>query len=144
MQSRLLTRHVVFLGYSLADDNFVRHAGQVRQLLRGRRRSKVGTVLTLGPEPARERLWREDLAHVSAVASIRDDDPLPAARELEILLDRLAWAARGGLSYILDEHYRELTDPGTPRWSTPCVALRRREPLLRMRLPGSGSPWTSY
>ncbi len=118
VQSLLLTRHMLFVGFSLEDDNFARLAHQVRKLLKSvSAERRVGTVLTLREDAARERLWRSDLEQVGvwpAAAPGQSDedrwrDEKCAARRLEIFLDRVAWRAavsRGGSErYLLDERY---------------------------------------
>lgn len=114
VQSRLFTRHMLFVGYSLADDNFVRLARQVHTLMRRSGDSApVGTVLSLLPEPAKALLWKSDLDYFPVMQAEPADGTgadvsLHAARELEIVLDRLAWRASHGGSFLLDDRYAEL------------------------------------
>ena len=109
VQALLMTRHMLFVGFSLVDDNFARLAYQVRRLLRagGQTDQRVGTVLFLRRDPLRERLWEHDLDPVSMTTE--DGAEGEAARLLEIFLDRLSWKAtrsRGGLEQLLlDERY---------------------------------------
>jgi len=94
LQSLLLTRHVLFVGTSMLDDDLIRIAHQVRNVLHvpgtaPRRRS--GTVLALREDPVRARLWEQD---VETVAMAGADEPADvpaaeAARRLEVLLDLL-------------------------------------------------------
>ena len=66
VQSLLLTGHVLIVGYSLSDENVIRLAHQVRQVLEQGvgKDERVGTLLPLVEDPIRERLWRNDLHHV--------------------------------------------------------------------------------
>ncbi|MFC3688584.1 SIR2 family protein [Aquipuribacter hungaricus] len=122
VQALLMTRHMLFVGFSLVDDNFARLAHQVRRLMhdahpQGR---KAGTVLALQADRARERLWRDDLDRVC----LADEDPgvepdrrvLVAARRLELFLDRLSWCAEsarhGREVLLLDGRYDAM--PRTP------------------------------
>lgn len=107
MQASMLTRHMIFVGYSLADDNFIRLARDVSQLLRRmKQKGTVGTVLTLAPNPFRSKLWGNDLEEIPMAPDGRD-----GARMLEIFLDRLAMtAAAGESSYLLDSRYINLVD----------------------------------
>jgi hypothetical protein len=116
----LMTRHMLFVGFSLVDDNFARLAHQVRQVLRhsepGDR--KVGTVLALQREPAREQLWSSDLDYVAMTEAPGKGEkpPLePAARLLEVFLDRLAWKAAttraGSEAFLLDPRYDAMQRP---------------------------------
>jgi hypothetical protein len=113
VQSRLLTSHVLFVGYSLIDDNFVRLAHEVRQLFTtpDQRSEPLGTVLTLIRETAREKLWEGDLTYV-AMSEEGSGSLQDAARILEILLDYTAWQATDEPSFLLDRKYRSLLEPG--------------------------------
>jgi hypothetical protein len=120
VQAMLMTRHMLIVGFSLLDDNFARLAHQVRQVLRhsepGDR--KVGTVLALQREPARQQLWSSDLDYVAmteAPAGSEKPPLAPAARLLEVFLDRLAWKATttctGSEAFLLDERYDAMQRP---------------------------------
>lgn len=86
VQAAMVTRHLLFVGYSLSDDNFVRLARQVRRLLLGSPGSgPVGTVFTLSDEPVRQVLWGEA---VSFVPCGRHDDLLENARHLGSMASR--------------------------------------------------------
>lgn len=75
VQALLLTRHMLFVGFSLVDDNFARLAHQVHRVLRGgQAQRKVGTVLALRKDPARERLYQADLEHLAMAAAVRADE----------------------------------------------------------------------
>src|SRR3712207_7122529 len=68
LHSLLLTRHVLFVGTSMLDDDLIRIAHQVRSALQlqgsevGRR---TGTVLALREDVARARLWERDVETVA-------------------------------------------------------------------------------
>jgi hypothetical protein len=107
LQSLLLTRHVLFVGTSMLDDDLVRIAHQVRSALQlqgspsGRR---SGTVLALREDPARARLWERD---VETVAMGSPDTPsAEAARRLEVLLDLIGCLSTPPTGYLLDPAYR--------------------------------------
>ena len=115
LQSLLLTRHVLFVGTSMLDDDLVRIAHQVRNVLHvpgsaPRRRS--GTVLTLQEDPVRARLWEQDVETVAMAAA--DESPAvpaaEAARRLEVLLDLLGCLSSRPTGYLLDPAYRGLLD----------------------------------
>ena len=110
VQTAMMTRHVLFVGFSLNDENFVR-LGRDVSLLLGRMKLDrvVGTVLTLRHEPMLAALWGEDLRHVP-MATPETDSPA-AARLLDIFLDRVAMnAASDERSYLLDSRYAALVD----------------------------------
>jgi hypothetical protein len=111
LQSLLLTRHVLFVGTSMLDDDLIRIAHQVRSVLQRpapgpRRRS--GTVLALQEDPVRARLWERDVETV-AMAEV-DVAPAEAARRLEVLLDLVGCLSSRPTGYLLDPSYRGLLD----------------------------------
>src|SRR5262249_6692238 len=67
VQAMLLTRHMLFVGFSLNDENFHKVAYAVRRARdpAARSRSRFGTVLKLADEPFVEELWRDELGFIS-------------------------------------------------------------------------------
>jgi hypothetical protein len=88
VQALLITRHMLFVGFSLEDESFHRIADAVRRAIRPAGDEPFGTVLTLGPRPLVEELWRGEL-DLFPVAAGGVSGPV-AARQAEIFLDRLA------------------------------------------------------
>ncbi|OMQ14225.1 SIR2 family protein, partial [Modestobacter sp. VKM Ac-2676] len=111
LQSLLLTRHVLFVGTSMLDDDLIRIAHQVRRVLHRpgeSPRRRTGTVLSVQADPVRARLWEQD---VETVAMGGGDVPTPeAARRLEVLLDLLGCLSSRPIGYLLDPAYRGLLD----------------------------------
>jgi hypothetical protein len=111
LHSLLLTRHVLFVGTSMLDDDLIRIAHQVRSALQvqgsepGRR---TGTVLTLREDAARARLWERDVQTVAMAP--RDGSAGEAARRLEVLLDLIGCLSTPPTGYLLDPAYRGLLD----------------------------------
>jgi hypothetical protein len=111
LHSLLLTRHVLFVGTSMLDDDLVRIAHQVRSALQlqgsssGRRN---GTVLALREDPARARLWERDVETVAMAPP--DSSAAEAARRLEVLLDLLGCLSTPPTGYLLDPAYRDMLD----------------------------------
>ncbi|RZU32536.1 SIR2-like protein [Blastococcus saxobsidens] len=107
LHSLLLTRHVLFVGTSMLDDDLIRIAHQVRTALQtqgsGTAR-RTGTVLALREDPARARLWEQDVETVAMGAG--DDSPAEAARRLEVLLDLIGCLSTPPTGYLLDPAYR--------------------------------------
>jgi hypothetical protein len=115
LQSLLLTRHVLFLGTSMLDDDLIRIAHQVRSVLQvpdSAERRRSGTVLALREDPVRARLWERDVETVAmtGTAEAADVSPAEAARRLEVLLDLLGCLASRPTGYLLDPAYRGLLD----------------------------------
>jgi SIR2-like protein len=61
VQGLLMTRHVLFAGFSLADENFLRLVDEVRRVREDDR--VLGTALALVDEPLRRRLWTGELRY---------------------------------------------------------------------------------
>lgn len=91
VQAMLITRHMLFVGFSLDDDNFHRIVDAVRRALAGSERERLGSVVSLFPNPLIEQLWGDDLRWVSLA------DPAAsvarAARRFEIFLDCVSFLA---------------------------------------------------
>lgn len=112
VQTLMLTSHTLFVGFGFADDDFLAmsHAVQrVRALAPEFNSSAVGTAIELCR--SEEKRYKELEYH-----HLRTDKDLnAAARQLEILLDRLVWrcqtAGQGRARYLLDPDYeRDATD----------------------------------
>lgn len=107
VQSQLLTRDVLFVGYSLQDPNVLGLAGTVKDLLRarGHEAQTVGTVLVLeplGPEvdPLAAALDVVDLGRGSSTVTPE------AARRLEVFCDLMLWhCVRNEPAWQLDPRY---------------------------------------
>ena len=105
LQSLLMTRHVLFVGASLADDNVVRLAYEVDRFrqdhgLKGR----VGTLLDVDDDQVRRELWRGQLTWLSMAGRSIEE----RSRTLEIFLDAVAAHASNDASWLLDERFRGL------------------------------------
>lgn len=109
VQALLLTRHVLFVGLSLLDDNLVRiahRAGQVRPVGAG----VVGTTLSLRSDPLRAELWSQALDDRAMAPA--DADTAIAARRLEVFLDRVGAGAAEPVGYLLDPAYEGMLTEG--------------------------------
>jgi SIR2-like domain len=118
VQTLLLTRHMLFVGFSLSDDNFHRIADDVRRVLRsleadGKSESPVGkpfgTAVVLRRRRLVEELWGDDLRWVG-VGRPADRGRAPA-RRLEVFLDYLLAQTRD-TAHLLDRRYERLLDGG--------------------------------
>jgi hypothetical protein len=107
LHSLLLTRHVLFVGTSMLDDDLIRIAHQVRSALQmqgGGARGGSGTVLALREDKARARLWEQDVETVPM--SPAGTEPAEAARRLEVFLDLIGCLSTPPTGYLLDPAYR--------------------------------------
>jgi hypothetical protein len=101
VQALLLTRHMLFVGFSLSDDNFHRIAHAVRQAIGDRQR--IGTSLVVDPNPLARELWDQDLEWVTFD---QGGGGIPEqSRLLEIFLDRLACHAAATTSHLWHPQY---------------------------------------
>lgn len=102
VQGSMLTRHLLFCGFSLKDDNFISIVDVVRKARPGNSPG-VGTVLMANAPNYLQDLWGQELRIVS----------LPSHRDLEILLDQLLATSQTSASYLLDPAYAQLlSKPG--------------------------------
>jgi plasmid stabilization system protein ParE len=140
VQSLMMTRHLVFVGYSLRDSTFIGPAMRLAEALRKRnaKHKEVGTVLTMsGEEPSSAERGRG----IRTVKVGRQPTFDPAApRQLELLLDRMAWqACSSETAWLLDPRYSRILDdadralvaalgelqiPGGDRWAALRQVLR--------------------
>ncbi|HET6818729.1 MAG TPA: SIR2 family protein [Mycobacteriales bacterium] len=110
VQSLMFTRHMLFVGFSLVDDNFIRIADDVTRIVdryagREREQPKLGTTVGLHDDPAKRALWPH-LEHV--VVAEGEMDTAERARCLEVFLDLVSARIDRGASYLLDERYAGL------------------------------------
>lgn len=130
VQSLMLTKHLLVVGTSLTDDNFLRLAYEITNYLERNAgfaspkegTEPLGTVLALKAEPAKQELWKGTLALISASQTPDPDTSgLPPesvaehwrqveserARDLSIMLDFIAMHAAPE-NYLLDQRYAAL------------------------------------
>lgn len=114
VQGMLLTRHMLFVGYSLRDEDFHELVHEVQLAREGLDAAgEYGTVLTLFDDPLEQELWADDLRVVPMLAESKDTtaaDVMVAARQLEIFLDLVAFLSTTSAPFFLDDSYKHLTD----------------------------------
>jgi len=138
VQSLLITRHMLFVGFSLTDDNFHRIIDEVRRSVRTGitddqnsprgdsqtptsplkyaptfQERRFGTQLVLTETPVTTLLWDED---VYVVAMTGEDSPPSeqrnAARKFDIFLDYLLSLATSTTAFLLNPRYDALLEEG--------------------------------
>ena len=122
VKAHLLTHHLLFVGFGLADDHFHEIVHDVRRALPTEvsRNHQMGTVLSLFHEPLQKLVWEGKLD----ILPMSGDAPVPgsckdevqtainaAGRELEIFLDMMMAYATDNHSYLLAPAYSR----GLPR-----------------------------
>jgi len=141
VQALLITRHMLFVGFSLSDENFLRIADQVRKVVRlpdaGGRRVQgepFGTALLIGSSPLLRDLWQGDITCLSLVPDVTDETALSederdlrrreGAAHLEILLDYVVAASNQRVAHVLNDRYDGLLN---------AAEIGLRDQLLRLR-----------
>lgn len=103
VQAMLITRSMLFLGFSLGDDNFLRIVDAVRRAIRpgGDRAGRLGTAVMLADNPLLRTLWGADLDWICLGTAGREAE---AARRVEIFLDCLGLHAVD-TAHLLDPRF---------------------------------------
>jgi hypothetical protein len=111
VQALLITKQMLFLGYSLQDEDFHQLVYDVRKAVgNGDQRMHLGTVIL--PESAGflGDIWKGQF-QILAMSDLAPSDDKPNLL-VEMFLDRLvAETFRDSVSYLLDPEYRDLLDP---------------------------------
>ncbi|WP_426976352.1 SIR2 family protein [Pseudarthrobacter sp. O4] len=116
VKAHLLTHHLLFVGFGLADDHFHEIVHDVRRALPQdvSKNHQMGTVLSLFHEPLQNLVWegRLDILPMSGSAPATESGQAAiqtavatAGRELEIFLDMMAAHATDNHSYLLAPAY---------------------------------------
>lgn len=143
VQAMLMTRHMLFIGYSLSDEDFHQLVDEVRAARAAGPDTNVkfGTVLTLFDDPLFHTLWSDDLTILSmAPQPLTPGAPTgaevaDAARRLQIFLDLLGLLAADRQAFLLDPDYVEILDEDEQ-------ALRDSLITLAQQLPNEhGTTW---
>ena len=112
VQALLVTKHMLFLGFSLTDDHFIQLIFGVHKALEGmmseENRHKFGTVLSPVQSTMQEELWMKELNFVS----YRDGngDFLKALSWHDVFLDYATSLAHTSHSYLFHREYDSLLD----------------------------------
>jgi hypothetical protein len=125
VQAMLLTRHMLFVGFSLTDDTFHKIAHDVRSVLGAADKrpsgEPFGTALTLRTSRLAQQLWDGDITLV----------PVEGPRQFELFLDRLLYETANPLSLYLDPTFAGLLT------GEEAAAARDLQQAVD-RLPGAG------
>lgn len=112
VQATMLTRHMLFVGFSLRDGNFHRAVDDVRRALGGTGANRLGTALFLAPSALTAELWQSelDILHFEEPGNARtDSDPVAsAARNLEIFMDCVLGHCGSITGHLLDPTFSHL------------------------------------
>lgn len=130
LQATLMTRHLLLVGTSLADDNVIRLAMEVDDYLRRNGvHSAQGTFIDVSGKAARQRLW-SDQFHWQVCEGKEITDRV---RQMEIFLDVVAAYAARNASWLLDPRFEGLLSDSEQR-----VAAKVRSALAQVPDADSG------
>jgi NAD-dependent SIR2 family protein deacetylase len=111
VQGMLLMRHMMFVGYSLQDEDFQELIHEVRRARGDGKGAERGTVLTLFEDELEREIWADDLL---VVPMIKGTDEMTtrevAARELEVFLDLVGFLSTTSAAFFLDPSYSSLSE----------------------------------
>lgn len=120
VQSLLLTKHLLVVGASMTDDNFLRliyevatYRARAQKALASEHGTEpepqqFGTILSLADDAARRQLYRPYFAW----ETVPGGDDSARARQLEIFLDAVAMYSSGDYSWLLDKRFEFLLEEG--------------------------------
>ena len=109
VQAMLFTRHMIFVGYGLGDEDFHEVVYDVRSAFPGRNLSQtIGTVLTLVEDPIKKDLWSDTL-EIVAMRPLNTELRV-AARDLERFLDLVGMLSSDRSAFLLEEKYEEMLE----------------------------------
>jgi len=115
VQAMLITREMLFIGFSLGDDNFLRIVDAVREAVhpggsgsgdvRDPTATRLGTAILLEPNAVLSRHWKKELDIVSS--GDPGQDVPEAARRLEIFLDYFAYLTASA-RHLLEKRFKDV------------------------------------
>ena len=111
VQAMLFTRHMLFVGYGLRDEDFHELVYEVRSAFPGGKfANKLGTTIALFDDPVQSELWSDMLSVVPMRPPLNGRAPSAAevgeaARDAARLLDLIGMLASNRSSFLLDWHY---------------------------------------
>ncbi|MCU1569743.1 MAG: hypothetical protein JWR33_484 [Naasia sp.] len=118
----MMTRHLLFVGFGLADDHFHEIVHDVRRTTR--QSATLGTVLTLRDDPLAMTIWSEELTFVRAAVAT-EDSPRSSSRAIEIFLDAVMALATDRHPFLLAEGFEDGLDADELTLRQELLALDR-------------------
>lgn len=111
VQAMLFTRHMVFVGYGLRDDDFHELVYEVRSAFpSGKFATELGTAVALFDGPVQSELWSDMLSVVPMRPALNgrapsNEEVADAGRDAARLLDLIGMLASLRSSFLLDWHF---------------------------------------
>lgn len=133
VQGLLMMRHMMFVGYSLQDEDFHELVHEVRFATKGRSsHGPLATVLTLDENILQRELWSKELQFVPMTK--RGTPPSAAARQLEVFLDLVGYLSTTSAAFFLDPTYAAVSGERELRDALSTLAEQISEQLLEAKL----------
>lgn len=121
VKANLLTHHLLFVGFGLADEHFHRIVHDVRRALPPHiSMEERATALMLSDDSIAAALWRRQVQMLPIGSGSESD-----GRPVEIFLDVLVALATDARSYLLDDDFATSLNPDELRLREVMLALRR-------------------
>lgn len=143
VQAMLITRHMLYLGFGLGDDNFLRIVDAVRRAMgapieppKPGADAPLGTAVMLEDNPLLRTLWRDELEWLCTGDTQPETgavDRAEAARRVEVFLDCLSFHATAP-AHLLDNRFAPLRTPEDDtlaRLLDPFTRVARNDPVRR-------------
>jgi SIR2-like domain len=133
VQALLITREMLFVGFSLSDDNFLRIADDVRKAVRGTDRTTsrtFGTALLIEENQLLRELWADDI-YCATVAPKADE----GGRAIDLFLDQMLASASTGAQHLLDPEFEGALDAGEIALSGALREFERSVPAIARAAP---------
>jgi hypothetical protein len=126
VQAMLITRHMLFVGFGMSDDNFHAIAHDVRQAMRsgkaGGSRDPFGTALLVRERALFDKVWHGDIAALAM--GLEASDVGVGARRVDLLLDFILAEAESALTYFMDPSFTALLSPEERRLQEALTTIR--------------------
>eukprot|EP01133_Synstelium_polycarpum_P009783 gene9783-11426_t len=109
LQSSLITKHLLFVGFSLVDDNFFQVMSAVKSATSGKQR-KFGTALFIQKNDLMNELWGQQIDFVCFDKG--NEDIAKCARTQEIFLEYLSSISINNTSHLMEQRFDCLLKDG--------------------------------
>ena len=124
VQGLLLTRFMMFVGYSLSDEDFHELIHEVRRA-RGSAKGRGSAILTLFTDRLEQQLWEDEFEIIPMMLSEPPADQtaageafLVAGRQLEMFIDLVGYHSTTSAPFFLDPTYEYLIRHEKQLWAT--------------------------
>ncbi|MGB3411745.1 MAG: SIR2 family protein [Microthrixaceae bacterium] len=103
LQALLVTKHLLFVGYGMADDDFHSLVDEINSAINSDKTTHLGTALVL-----HEPIWKDLWSNAVSIKQVGDGTFSENARTMQIFLDLVACLAVDGSTHLLERDFRGL------------------------------------